>query len=117
MDSNEKNRMREEIGEFIDLKYGRFTDEEMERLHDLVQNRDEYDGMSSSYTHEYKTFDSEDTYRVNETNTYTFRSDENGIHVDHETVKDWDDGQHDSYTDILSKGRDILNVVGRVFRK
>ncbi len=117
MDRKEKNRMKEEIGEFIDLKYGRFTDEEMERLHDLVQNRETYNGRSNSYSHEYKTYDREDTYRVNETDTYTFRSDENGIRIDHETVKDWDDGQQDRYTDSLSKGRDILNALGRVFRK
>ena len=40
MDHNEKKRLKEEIGEFIDLKHGRFTDDEIEKLHDLVQNRE-----------------------------------------------------------------------------
>ena len=114
MDRKEKRRLKEVISKHIDLSNGRYTDYEVTQLHDLVENRDSYDGHSQSYHRTYKTFDSEDTYRVEDTNTYTFRSDDTGIHVDHEHTSDWDDGQHDASSEILRTGREILNVLGKL---
>ena len=81
MDRKEKRRLKEVISKHIDLSNGRYTDYEVTQLHDLVENRDSYDGHSQSYHRSYKTFDSEDTYRVEDTNTYTFRSNDTGIHL------------------------------------
>ncbi len=116
MDRKEKNRMKNEIGEHIDLANGRYKDYEVEQLHSLVKNRDAFDGQSRTYRKSYKTFDSEDTYRVEETDTYTFRSDDSGIRIEQDWTRDWDDGQHDVSHRSYSSGREILNVLEKVFR-
>lgn len=114
MDRKEKKRLKEEIGKHIDLSNGRFTDYEVSRLHDLVEGRDSYDGRSKTYRSSYKTFDSEDTYRVEDTDTYIFRSDEDGIRIEHEHVSDWDDGQHDVAREVTNTARGILNLLGKL---
>ena len=117
MDRKEKNRLKAEISEQIDLGNGRYKDYEVEQLHSLVENRDAYDGQSRTYRKSYKTFDSEDTYRVEETDTYTFRSDDSGIRIEQDWTRDWDDGQHDTSHQSYNTGRGILNVLGKVIRK
>ena len=114
MDRKEKKRLKDEIGKHIDLSNGRFTDYEVSRLHDLVEERDSYDGRTQTYRSSYKAFDSEDTYHVEDTDTYTFRSDEGGIRIEHEHVSDWDDGQHDESREVARTGRGILNLLGKL---
>ena len=116
MDRKEKNRLKAQISEHIDLGNGRYKDSEVEQLLSIVKNRDAYDGKSSTYRKSYKSFDSEDTYRVEESDTYTFHSDESGIHIDQEWARDWDDGQHDTRHHKHSTGREILNVLWRVIK-
>ena len=116
MDRKEKNRLKSEISKFIDLSNGCYKDDEVERLHSIVENRDSYNGKSRTYRDSYKTFDSEDTYRVETEDTYTFVSDDFGIHIDHDSTKDWDDGQHDVWHESYKTGRGILNALGRIFR-
>ncbi len=117
MDRKEKERLKAEIREYIDLGNGRFKDEEIEKLHSLVRNRSTYNGRSRTYPGSYKTFDSEDTYRVETKDTYTIHSDKSGIHIDHDSIRDWDDGQHDEYQESYTTGREILNALGKVLRK
>ena len=69
MDRSEKKRLKEEIGKYIDLSNGRYKDDEVDILKSVVDHRDEYDGRTQTYRHEYTTFDSEDRYRVEETDT------------------------------------------------
>lgn len=117
MNRKEKNEIKERLGQFMDFSNGRFKDEEVERLASIVDNRDEYDGSSRTYRSSYKTFDSEDTYRVEESDTYTFHSDDSGIRIDRDFVRDWDDGQHDTQHESFSTARGILNMIGKVIRK
>lgn len=114
MDRKEKNRLKAEIGKHIDLSNGRFTDSEVSQLHDLVEKRNSYDGRSQTYRSSYKGFDFEGTYRVEDTDTYTLRSDDDGIRVEHEHVCHWDDGQHDVAHEIISTARSILNSLGKL---
>lgn len=114
MDKNTKKRMKENISKYMDLSNQRFTDDEVSRLDDIVNNREALNGRTKSYHNSYKTFDSEDTYRVNETDTYTFHSDNSGIRIQHKNIKDWDDGQHDEFNDIANTGRKILNLFGKL---
>ena len=114
VERKEKNRLKAIISEHIDLGNGRYKDHEVEQLLSLVENRDAYGGKSSSYSRSYKSFDSEDTYRVEETGTYIFHSDDSGIHIDQEWVRDWDDGQHDTRHHSHSTGREILSVLWRI---
>ena len=88
MDKNTKKRMKENISKYMDLSNQRFTDDEVSRLDDIVNNREALNGRTKSYHNSYKTFDSEDTYRVNETDTYTFHSDNSGIRIQHKNIKD-----------------------------
>ena len=116
MDRKEKNRLKSEISKYIDLSNGRYKDDEVKRLHSIVENRDSYNGKSRTYRDSYKTFDSEDTYRVEKKDTYTFVSDDSGIHIDHYSTKDWDDGQHDISHESYRTGRGILNTIRRIIR-
>ena len=43
----ERKEKKEYISEYIDLGNGRFSDDEIEKLYDLVENRDSYDGCSN----------------------------------------------------------------------
>lgn len=116
MNRKEKNELKKEISKHINLGNGRFKDSEVEKLHSLVQNRDLYDGRSRTRHTSYKTFDSEDTYRVEENDTYTFHSDESGIHIDRDLTSDWDDGQHDTYHETYDTARSILNNLWKVLK-
>lgn len=116
MDRKEKNELKKSISEHIDLGNGRYKDEEIETLHALVEKRDEYNGRSRDYHYSYKTFDRSDTYRVEETYTYTFKNDESGIHIDRDMVKDWDDGQRDTSHERIDTGRGILKALNFIFR-
>ena len=64
-------------------------------MESLVENRNNLDGTTKTYRSSYKAFDSEDTYRVEEKDTYTFHSDNKGIHIT----------------------RDILNLASKLFGK
>ncbi len=116
MDKKEKKRLKAEISKYIDLANGHYEDIEVERLYSLIENRDAYNGTSKTFRKSYKSFDSEDTYRVEEADTYTFRSDENGIRIDNDWTRDWDDGQHDVTHRSYRTGREILNMFCKVFR-
>lgn len=114
VDRKEKNRLKARIAEHIDLSNGRFTDYEVTRLHNLVKSRDEYDGCSQTYHRSYKAFDSEDTYRVDESDTYTFHSDEEGIRIEQNFERNWDDGQCDTEHRSYSTARGILNLLDKL---
>lgn len=116
MNRQEKNRMKSEINEHIDLSNGRFKDDEVERLYSLMKNRESYDGVSNTYRDSYKAFDSEGTYHVKEQDTYTLRTDNNGVRIDRDFTRDWDDGQHDEEHYSFCTGREILNNLGKVLR-
>ena len=113
MDRKEKNALKATISQFINLGNGRFKDSEVEELMSIVSNRDEYDGQSRTYRNSYKSFDSEDTYHVDETDTFTFHSDDAGIHIDEDYSRHWDDGQLDESHRTFDTARDIL----KLFRK
>lgn len=117
MDRKEKNERKAKLSEHVHLGNGRFKDYEIEELESLVENREEYDGTSKTYRSSYKTFDSEDTYRVNEEETFTFRDGDSGIRIDRDFQRDWDDGQRDEEHESFDTARDILNLASKIFRK
>ena len=116
MDRREKERLKEEIGLYIKLSNGRFTDAEIETLYDLVINRDRYNGRSRTRKKgPYKSYDSSDTYWVTEEDTFTFVTDSNGIRIEEVFVKDWDDGQHDVWRETFDTARGILTHLDKIF--
>lgn len=117
MDRKEKNARKAKLSEHVNLGNGRFKDNEIEELESLVENRDNLDGTTKTYRSSYKTFDSEDTYRVEEEDTYTFRNDNGGIHIKRDFERHWDDGQNDSLHEVYDTARDILSLASKIFRK
>lgn len=117
MDKKEKKSRKEKLSEYVNLGNGRFKDYEIEDLEYLVENREKLDGTTKTYRSSYKSFDSEDTYRVNEEDTYTFHSDENGIRIYRDFQRHWDDGQNDTEKNSFETARDILTFASKLFRK
>lgn len=117
MDKKEKKERKARISEHINLSNGRFKDHEIEKLESLVENREKLDGTTKTYRHSYKGFDSEDTYTVEEEDTYTFRGNGEGIHIEHNHERHYDDGQNDVFREKINTGREILNVVSMLFGK
>lgn len=60
MNSKEKKDLKAKISQYIDLSNGRFTDDEILKLNDLVDNSGLYDGQSRSKRNSYRDFDSHD---------------------------------------------------------
>ena len=115
MDRKEKNARKEKLSEYVNLGNGRFKDHEIEELESLVENRESLDGTTKTYRSSYKAFDSEDTYRVEEEDTYTFHSDDEGIYIKQDFERHWDDGQNDVSHNVYDTARDILNLVSKLF--
>ncbi len=117
MDRKEKNARKNALSAFMDMTNSRLKDHEVEELESMVEDRDDLDGATRTYHSSYKTFDSEDTYRVKEEETYTFHSDETGIYIDRDHERRWDDGQVDVTHERYDTARDILNAASKLFRK
>lgn len=117
MDKNEKKARKERLSKYVNLANGRFKDSEIEELESLVEKRDSLNGTRRTYRSSYKAFDSEDTYNVEEEETYTFCSDDRGIRVKQNRQKRWDDGQVDNFSAEFDTARDILNCLGKLFKK
>ncbi len=117
MDRKEKNQRREKLKEYFNLDNCRLKDYEVEKLESLVENREKLDGSTISRRNSYKTFDSEDTYRVEERDTYTFRNDNSGIYIDRDYEKRWDDGQNETLHIKLDSAREILGLAWEFLKK
>lgn len=119
MDRKEKNERKAKLSQYLNLSNGRFTDYEIGKLESLVENRNKLDGTTKTYRSSYKTFDSEDTYRVEEKDTYTFHcdSDNDKIYIDRDFEKHWDDGQDDITHEKYDTARDILKLLVKIFTK
>lgn len=115
MDRKEKNARKAKLSEHVNLANGRFKDSEIRRLESLVENRDSLDGKAKTYRSSYKDFDSEDTYRVEEEVTYTFRGDDEGIRIERDFERRWDDGQKDVSHEVYDTARDILSHISKIF--
>lgn len=117
MDRKEKKARKDKLSKYVNFGNGRFKDYEIEELESLVENRDSLDGTTRTYRSSYKTFDSEDTYRVEEEDTYSFHSDDGGIHIKRDFQKHWDDGEDDVLQEVYDSARDILNLASKLFGK
>lgn len=117
MDRKEKNARKAKLCEYVNLGNGRFKDHEIEELESLVENRDDLDGTTKTYHSSYKSFDSEDTYHVNEEDTYTFHNGKDGIYIEQDFRRLWDDGQNDVSHVNHDTAREILNLTSKLFGK
>lgn len=107
MDRSEKKRLREHIGEHVDVSGARLSDDEAQFLGDFVDNYDDdYRGRSDTHTKSFTGWSSDGKYTRDETYTDTF-TDEIGIRVDY-SYQD-DDGQKGASSTEIRDARGILN--------
>ncbi|PZO61319.1 MAG: hypothetical protein DI635_14795 [Pseudoxanthomonas suwonensis] len=107
MDRNEKKRIRDRIGEHLDVSRTRMSDDEASTLEEFIDGYDDnYKGRSETRTRSFDGWSSDGKYTRHETYTDTF-TDEVGIRRDYE-YKD-DDGQTGSSSQIVKDARGVLD--------
>ncbi|MFE9442934.1 hypothetical protein ACFYO2_28975 [Streptomyces sp. NPDC006602] len=107
MDRHEKQRLRDYIGERLDVSGTRLTDDEATFLSDFLDAYDEtYKGRTETRTTSRDCWSSDGKYTRRETFTDTF-TDDVGIRQDYEYQDD--DGQSGSSTNVITDARGILN--------
>ena len=117
MDKKEKKSKKGVISAFIDLGSGRYKDEEVETLFDLVNNRKKYDGTSRTYTGSHTGWSSDGKYTRDSETTYIFRGKEHGVSVEENYSYHDDDGQSGSYNRVYSTAREVLPLLKKLFDK
>ena len=116
MNKKEKQEKKSFISAAIDLANGRFKDSEVDRLYDLVKNREEYNGASKTHKRSYDSFSSDGRFTRDEETTFTFLSDENGVRIEERYQYHDDDGQSGSSVREHKTARDILSLLGDILR-
>ncbi|MFF0397413.1 hypothetical protein ACFYSJ_16885 [Streptomyces sp. NPDC005248] len=107
MDLREKKRLRDYIGEYLDVSSTRLTDDEATFLSDFLDEYDEtYKGRTQTCTRSRDCWSSDGKYIRRETFTDTF-TDDVGIRQDYEYQDD--DGQSGTSTNVITDARGILN--------
>lgn len=107
MDRNEKKRLRERIGEHIDVSGTRMSDDEATFLAGVIDNYDEqYRGESSTKTSSFTGWSSDGKYTRTETRSHTF-TDDIGIREDYKYQDD--DGQTGTESKVIKDARGMLN--------
>ena len=116
MDRKEKQAKKSFISSAIDLANGRFKDNEIDTLYDLVENSSKYDGKSKTYKHSFDSWCSDGKYTRNEETTYTVRGDDRGVRIEESYQYHDDDGQTGGSDRVYSTGREILSILSKLFR-
>ncbi|MFF3608189.1 hypothetical protein [Streptomyces sp. NPDC002463] len=107
MDRHEKKRLRDHIGEHLDVSSTRLTDDEATFLSDFLDEYDEtYKGRTETRTTSHDGWSSDGKYTRRETFTDTF-TDDVGIRQDYEYQDD--DGQSGTSTNVIRDARGMLN--------
>lgn len=116
MDKKEKNEKKRVISEHIDLKNGRFKDDEVDTLHELATKREKYNGQTKTIKHKFDGWSSDGKYTREEETTYTFKGDDEGVRIEEKYHYHDDDGQKGESNTVHNTGRDILNLVKSFFK-
>ncbi|GAA2017276.1 hypothetical protein [Nocardioides kribbensis] len=107
MDRNEKKRLRDHIGEHLDVSGARLTDDEATFLSEFVDEYDEkHRGHSETWTRSFDSWSSDGKYTRKETFTDTF-TDDVGIRRDYEYQDDG--GQHGASSTEIRDARGVLD--------
>jgi hypothetical protein len=107
MDRNEKKRLRERIGEHLDVSGTRLTDGEATFLGQFIDEYDEmHQGRTETRQHSYDGWSSDGKYTRTTMSTHTF-TDEIGIRQDSSYVDD--DGQTENSSRMIKDARGVLN--------
>ena len=114
MEKMNKKEKKEYISEKIDLANGRYKDNEVDKLYDLVKNSDEYVGATKTYKSSHDGWSSEGKYTRKEEASYTLCEGKDGMYIEEEWKYNDDDGQSGGDTWIHDTGRAILNLLDKV---
>jgi len=106
MDRNEKKKLREYIGEHIDVSGTRLSDKDAQELGQFIDNYDNYRGRSTTRTKSFDSWSSDGKYTRDETFTETF-TEEVGIRLDYSYMDD--DGKSGESSENIQDARGILN--------
>jgi len=106
MDREQKMRLRERIGNHLDVSSARLKDDEVQFLAEFIEDYDSYRGQSQTRTSSHDDWSSDGKYTRREEYTDTF-TDEVGIRRDY-SYQD-DDGQTGSASTEIKDARGILN--------
>ncbi|MDO8392482.1 MAG: hypothetical protein Q7V57_18565 [Actinomycetota bacterium] len=107
MDRNEKNKLREAIGEHVDVSNARLSDDEAVFLNDFIEEYDDkFKGQSTTRQVSHDGWSSEGKYTRTEEYTDTF-TDDVGIREDYQFHDD--DGQSGGSSREIKDARGILN--------
>lgn len=107
MDRNEKKRIRDYIGEHLDVSGTRLTDDEAIQLRDFIDQYDEsYKGRSETRRSSHAGWSSDGKYTRTEEFTDSF-TDEVGLRRDYGYHDD--DGQSGESSHVVRDARGILN--------
>ena len=115
MDKKEKEQKKEYIKTSINLANGRFKDEEINALYNLVENKSSYDQRSKTYESTYDGWCSDGKYTRKEKATYTFSDAKDGIQIEEYREFHDDDGTEGTSLSYYKTGREILNVMDKLF--
>ncbi|AGS71178.1 hypothetical protein [Streptomyces collinus] len=107
MDRHEKRRLRDSIGEHLDVSSTRLTDDEATFLGNFIDAYDKtYRGHTETRTRSGAGWSSDGKYTYRETFTDTF-TDDVGIRQDYEYQDD--DGERRTSTNVITDARGVLN--------
>lgn len=107
MNKSEKKRLRERIGEKLDVSRARTTDDEAMFLDSFLNTYvSDYQGRTKTVKNRGKGFSSDGKYWYEEITNYTFME-EPGIQVDYSYHDD--DGGHQNSTRTIRDARGILD--------
>lgn len=106
MDRGEKARMREYIGQHLDVSGTRLSDYQAQRLVDFIDNYDQYRGRSFTKNSSHRGWGSGGRYVRSETTVDTF-TETVGIHREY-SYQD-DDGQSETHNRSITSARGILD--------
>ncbi len=110
MDRKEKQEKKQNISQYVDLANGRYTDDEIDRLIDLVNNRNKYNGKSKTIKNSYDSWSSDGKYTRDEETTYIFQNKPDGICIK-EDYQFFDDDGHSGKTETEHRSaREILKL-------
>lgn len=113
MKSKEKRQI---IGEHIDLGGGRFKEDELDVLLDIVTNFRKYKGRSNTRTESYTDWCSEGKYSRTTRTTFSFDRDDKGIFISEEYSYQDDDGDSGNGRYEYRKAREILNNLSKTVK-
>lgn len=110
-----KTEKKQIISNDINLANGRFKDSELDLLHDIVSNKEKYNGMSRSFSETYDGWSSDGKYTRNENTTYTVCANDGDVHISEKYSYLDDDGQSGSYETVHDTARDFLRLFNSMF--